>query len=113
VQWEDIGRNIAIEQQIYRSKPMTKLTAVSRTITAFAFFLVASNATADNAFYCGGKIISEGLSKQTVEEFCGPPAEKNSDYWTYDRGPGELRMVLNFGADGTINSIAEEDPEEG
>ncbi len=91
---------------------MTKLTAIARTSAAFVFVVIASNATADNAFYCGGKIISPGDSKQTVEEYCGPPAEKNSDYWTYDRGPGELRMVLNFGADDTINSIAEEDPDE-
>lgn len=52
------------------------------------------------AFYCGGRLVSEGDSKAEVEAKCGEPASKETrskgEEWVYDFGPRSLVRILTF-----------------
>lgn len=83
-----------------RFKPMSTIL--------LAGFLVSPFALADDEFYCGTHIITEGLTKEQVLERCGEPAKKTPDQWLYERGPSELDILLYFGGGNVVESIAEE-----
>lgn len=75
--------------------------------TVILGLLASSTAWADNEFYCGTHIITEGLTKEQVSERCGDPEVQTADQWTYNRGPDEFDVQLDFDGDNTVESITE------
>jgi len=60
------------------------------------------------SFSCGSHLIEEGMQRSKVLEYCGEPTEEAGWTWHYDRGPEGLKMLVHFGADGTVNRIEEQ-----
>lgn len=73
-----------------------------------AMLAIAPYASADDEFYCGSKIVTEGLSKAQVLERCGEPRDKSVDQWVYDRGPDDFDVLLHFDGDNQVERITEE-----
>lgn len=72
-------------------------------------FLPAAVIAADS-FRCGTHVISEGLPKRKVLQYCGQPTEKrdNDMTWVYDWGPERRVMIVKFDPDGNANIINSE-----
>jgi hypothetical protein len=99
---------------------------VVRAITMLIAIGLADAAHADS-MRCGNKIVDESASIAELLELCGEPADKRvveedvrrplrtggtekvgttvTEYWTYDRGPRGLDMLVTI-VDGKIRSIA-------
>ena len=73
------------------------------------FFLGVTVANADDSFWCGSYIVEIGDNQETVREHCGQPATEEGWTWTYDRGPEKFKVLVHFGANGSVNKIEEGD----
>jgi hypothetical protein len=71
-------------------------------------FLPAVSALATDSFRCGTHVISQGLPKRELVQYCGEPEEKHDDIWIYDWGPERQRMVVHLDRDGKIDRISSE-----
>ena len=61
-----------------------------------------------DTFRCAGHIIEEGMSRDKVLEYCGPPAEENHqtvNTWTYTRNNGQLSVIVYFYSNGNVEQI--------
>jgi hypothetical protein len=61
-----------------------------------------------DTFYCGEKLIEEGMTQDQVIQFCGEPASRSGYNWTYDRGPEEFSVLVYFEPDGTVGNIEQQ-----
>ena len=59
---------------------------------------------------CGTKLVDVGASVYELLDRCGEPSAREGNRWIYDRGPGELKMIVRVG-EGVVQSIHTESSE--
>ncbi len=75
-------------------------------IVLLAGGLAMQQASADS-LPCGADLIDVGANVYDLLQKCGEPSTRDGDQWIYDRGPGELKMIVRVSAD-VVQSIEPE-----
>ncbi len=79
-------------------------------VSVLCLFFYAQALSAGN-MRCGGQIIEDGQTvgpyKAEIRELCGPPTYDSGDQWIYVQ-EGKANKVLDFDAQGQLNSISEQ-----
>jgi hypothetical protein len=73
-----------------------------------ALALVAAGPVSADSFYCGSRLIEEGMTRDEVIKHCGEPDSKTIQNWVYDRGPEQFDVTIHFLDNGTISRIQEQ-----
>ena len=81
---------------------------ISANVLLATVALTATFAARADTFYCGEKLIDEGMEQNLVLQYCGEPSSRFGNHWVYDRGPEEMDMLVDFEADGTVGQIETE-----
>ena len=56
---------------------------------------------------CGDKLVNVGDSEYELLDRCGEPSAREDNGWVYERGSGELTMIVKV-SEGVVRSIQTE-----
>lgn len=81
---------------------------INGVLVACLLSVIFFSISAADSFRCGSHIIEEGMQRSEVLEYCGQPTEEAGWTWHYDRESQNIKILVHFDADGTVNRIEEE-----